>query len=224
MKYRRNINATLLSGIFDTKNHKTPQNYFYTVLDILDEHFTPEYLGFHLQTSTEIVDDHTPYAARRVLPGVIASADGTYFTIESSQNHELQYGTYSFKKKNLVKSMDICALDGHGLRVYGPYRSDGTNCDGNIMNHIVTNFGEFKTWLGPNKVMVDRGFTKYGHNEVVTLLGPAGMDPKKDKQLSTKDSNSARIITKFRNTQECHNGRSVIFSFFVFIGLIFFFC
>lgn len=206
LRFRRNVRAVTLSGIFEIPE-STVQSYFHKVLGILDDHFTPEFLGFSLLSQKELLEHHTPHAAKDVLKGVTASADGTYFRIQKSQDHELQYASYSYKGYNLVKTMDFTALDGYVIEIFGPFKSDGSNDDGSMMNAVVVRAKQFVTWMQGFKTIVDRGFKKYIYNDIMELIAPGGIDPKKEKQLPTKVANEARNVTKFRNTHECHNGR-----------------
>ena len=151
MRFRRNIKASTLSGIFEM-NEKTIQNYYHMTLDILHEHFTPKHLGFHLFSQQDLLNLHTPTAARDVLPKVTLSGDGTYFRVNKSLDHELQFATYNHKGYNLVKTMDFTALDGHVVDVFGPFKSDGSNDDGQMMNAVVQSEPDFVKWMDGNKV------------------------------------------------------------------------
>ncbi|KAL4231065.1 hypothetical protein ACF0H5_008648 [Mactra antiquata] len=107
--------------------------------------------------------------------------------------------------------MVVVTTSGYFLSVLGPYLSDAKNNDSKILNHIIdNNIEHIKKWIKPSDIfVVDRGF-----RDSFTLLEDLGIKVKMpsfmkkgDKQLSTKDANSSRLVTKVRWVVEAANAR-----------------
>lgn len=138
---------------------------------------------------------------------VILILDGTYIFIEKSQQHEFQKQTYnSHKKRNYIKIMNIVTTDGTIVGTFGPF--EARQNDACIMEQILdSNPIIFEQIKAGDDFLVDRGF-----QTVVTALRKKGINVQipasepNNKQLSTKDANDARKITKLRFEVEHMNG------------------
>lgn len=96
--------------------------------------------------------------------------------------------------------MVICTTSGYFLSILGPYFADSKNNDAAILNHaIAKNVDTIRQWVKEEDVMVvDRGFRD--SLQVLEDLGIKAQMPsflkKGDKQLSTEDANSSRLVSK----------------------------
>jgi hypothetical protein len=100
----------------------------------------------------------------------------------------------------------------------GPYLSDFKNNDAHILKHIfATDTEEIKKWTREGDVfVVDRGFKDSVDflNELgITTEMPAFLD-KGQKQLTTEQSNTSRLVTKIRWVVESANGRLISWKYF----------
>ncbi|CAC5422012.1 unnamed protein product [Mytilus coruscus] len=114
--------------------------------------------------------------------------------------------------------MIIVGTDGYILSILGPYFADGHNNDASITKHAITNNLENITaWLQDDDIcIVDRGF-----RDAVQYLEDQGYMVKMlvclvkgKKQLTTKEVNLTRLVTKCRWVVESTNARLKQFHFF----------
>lgn len=164
--------------------------------------FVPKHLGFNHISRQSVISDRTRPLAQFLFgdqgdPRAILVIDGTYIYIQKSDNFHFQRRTYSMHKgRPLVKPMVICTTSGY----LGPYYADSKNNDAAILNHaIAKNVDTIRQWVKEEDVMVvDRGFRD--SLQVLEDLGIKAQMPsflkKGDKQLSTEDANSSRLVSK----------------------------
>lgn len=100
--------------------------------------------------------------------------------------------------------MVIVSTSGYFVSVLGPYLADSKNNDSSILNHIIrTNAEDIQKWIQEDDIfIVDRGF-----RDAIPLLQDLGIQAempkfmiKGQKQLSTEDANSSRLVTKVSNS------------------------
>lgn len=174
---------------------------------VIHDNFVPHHL-FN-QNRENILENTTPMS--RKLYNVNDSTailvwDGTYvYTIKSS-NFEFQRNTYSMqKKRNLVKFMMCVTTNGLIVGAYGPYNAK-TN-DSAILNQIMLEPGNIFQVLHDGDVMiVDRGFrdcvNELQNHYIVKI--PA-LAKNSNDQLTTKQANESRAVTKTRFVVENRN-------------------
>lgn len=178
--------------------------------------FVPKHLGFNHISRQAVISDHTRPLAQFLFgdqgdPRAILVIDGTYIYIQKSDNFHFQRRTYSIHKgRPLVKPMVICTTSGYFLSILGPYFADSKNNDAAILNHaIAKNVDTIRQWVKEEDVMVvDRGFRD--SLQVLEDLGIKAQMPsflkKGDKQLSTEDANSSRLVSKVSSSSSIHRG------------------
>lgn len=180
------------------------------------ENFVPYHLGFQHVTREELIQDHTrPLAASLFGTSgkeAILVLDGTYIYIDKSSNFHFQRRSYNVHKgRPLLKPMVIVSTSGYFVSVLGPYLADSKNNDSSILNHIIrTNAEDIQKWIQEDDIfIVDRGF-----RDAISLLQDLGIQAempkfmiKGQKQLSTEDANSSRLVTKVRWVVESANAR-----------------
>ena len=112
----------------------------------------------------------------------------------------------------------VVTTTGYIVTVLGPYLDDGKNSDSKILNHMMnSNIEEIKNLIRKGDIfVVDRGF-----RDSLNVLKELGIDakmpsflPKGEKQLSTKDANNSRLVTKIRWIVESANARLKQWIFF----------
>ncbi|CAC5381038.1 unnamed protein product [Mytilus coruscus] len=115
------------------------------------------------------------------------------------------------KNPPLVKPMIIVGSDGYILSVLGPYYANAHNNDASITKHLFkTNAEDIKQWIKDDDVLVvDRGFRDaQAFLESLNLKVEMPCFIKKgQKQHTTEEANSSRLITKVRWVVESANGR-----------------
>ena len=96
--------------------------------------------------------------------------------------------------------MVVVTTTGYFLTAVGPYLADGKNNDAAILTHMFkTNVQDIQNWMHEEDIFViDRGF-----RDAVSLLEEIGIRAeipsfmkRGEKQLSTKDANLSRLVTK----------------------------
>lgn len=150
--------------------------------------------------SHKLFDDGNQCTAHIIL-------DGTYIFIEKSKSHQSQKGTYnSHKKRNYVKVMVGTAPDGFIIFVAGPFMA-GAN-DASITSTLLSeNIPALKNFQPEDVAIVDRGF-----RDCVVDLVNKGFIVKTPAcsalgtQLTTKEANKTRLVTRVRFDIERMNG------------------
>ncbi|XP_062608957.1 uncharacterized protein LOC134270728 [Saccostrea cucullata] len=222
MKLRVGLANKILATIFGLKTTHV-QRIIHAVRRTLMETFVPHTVGFQHINHDDMATSHTTPIAQKLFttqPGqAVVVLDGTYVFIQKSQDYRFQRMSFSMHNhRPLVKPMVIVGTDGYILSVLGPYFSDGHNNDAAITQHAITNNVEnMASWFRKDDVfLVDRGF-----KDAVKFLEDSGYMvkmsiclPKGSKQLSTKDANLTRLVTKCRWVVERTNARIKHFRFF----------
>ena len=202
MKMKTGLSNGILSSIFNMSKASI-RRAVTTVRRALMEEFVPQNIGFPHITREDVISRHTRPLAESLFGGTGTQAllvlDGTYIFIQKSMNFTFQRKTYSMHKgRPLVKPMVIVSTSGYYISVLGPYLA--RNNDASILNHIMkTNKEDVLNWIQENDVfIVDRGFRNsmaYLEEIVMKAVTPSIMT-KGEKQLSTHDANTSRLVTK----------------------------
>ncbi|CAF1663287.1 unnamed protein product, partial [Didymodactylos carnosus] len=112
------------------------------------------------------------------------------------------------KKRHLVKTLSVLFPDGYAVDCLGPFPANAN--DAKITESILQLNNTFQYWCEDGDVaIVDRAF-----RDVIESLEENGFDvrmpsflPPKQKQLTTKEANSTRLITKNRWVVEAYHAR-----------------
>ncbi|XP_041357860.1 uncharacterized protein LOC121374814 [Gigantopelta aegis] len=206
----------ILAVLFSLKRHQV-QRIIHSTLSAMMTNFVPENIGFKHVTHDNSCRLHTTPIARTLFSSssdqAVIVLDGTYVYIQKSGHYNFQRCSFSMHKhRPLVKPMVIIGTDGYILSILGPYYADGKNNDASITKHAFThNLENINEWIQENNVcIVDRGF----RDAVVFLNLEQGLDvkmpsylPKGQKQHTTAEANSSRLITKARWVVESVNVR-----------------
>lgn len=169
----------------------------------------PKYINYEM--GREELQAHKSACSRILFDGenpnsVHLILDGTYIYVEKSKNHRFQKQSYnSHKKRNYVKIMMGVLTDGTILFTLGPFKA--TEDDAKITRAIFDSSSpSIKTLLPQDVLIVDRGFERC----MATLmnLGFIVQMPScsHTAQLSTKEANESRFVTKVRYDVERVNG------------------
>jgi hypothetical protein len=138
-----------------------------------------------------------------------------YLKIPKSSNFRSRRQSYCLHKGyHLLKP----ALIGYILDVHGPYFSDSRNNDAAMLQDHLEN--QLRQWLQEDYIIiVDRGY-----RDAINLLGNLGLECKVpplllvvrgQRQYSTEEANTARLVTKTRWIVEARNGHiKLLFKFF----------
>ncbi|XP_048741615.2 uncharacterized protein LOC125655389 [Ostrea edulis] len=179
--------------------------------------FVPRNLGFSHITREEIIQTHTRPLAQQILSNVTSAPailvlDGTHIYIQKSGNYTFSRRSFSMhKRRPLLKPMMIVSTTEYIVSVLGPYLADPKNNDSSILNHSIhSNTDEIKTWVREDDIfVVDRGFRDSESllNDLGIRMEMPAFIPRGQKQLSTEEANSSRLVTKVRWVVESVNGR-----------------
>ncbi|XP_076072514.1 uncharacterized protein LOC143044399 [Mytilus galloprovincialis] len=210
------LSNTILGTLFSLKSYNI-RRAVHSARESLIKNFVPSFLGFNHMSHSVFAQSHTTPTAKTLFTGnnedtAVLILDGTYIYIQKSSYHKFQKKTYSMhKNRPLVKPMIIVGSDGYILSVLGPYYANGHNNDASITKHLFkTNAEDIKKWIKDDDVLVvDRGF-----RDAQTFLESLNLKvempcfiKKGQKQHTTEEANSSRLITKVRWVVESANGR-----------------
>lgn len=173
--------------------------------------FVPRYVNCEYQRQE--LQSHTTTLVRDLFcdgnaDKVAIIFDGTYIYINKSGNFAFQKFTYNDqKKRNFVKPMMAVAPDGTILFVYGLYPA--VQNDASIINEMMNKHETVFNQLAENDVIIlDRGFRDC--QDVLKQKGFIIKMPEFVKagssQLTTKEANYSRLVTKCRFIVETRNG------------------
>ena len=203
LKMKSGMSNTLLSTICGI-SRSSVRRAIATVRQALMRSFVSLYLGLESVTREAVIRQHTRPLAKELLncqDSAILVMDGTYIYIQKSNNFNFQRQSYSMHKyRPLVKPMVIVTTTGHFVSIMGPYLAK--NNDSSILNHMIKqNVDAIKEYLNENDlIVVDRGF-----RDSLSLLENMGIKTampsfmkKGEKQMSTEDANTSRLVTKVR--------------------------
>ncbi|XP_062603051.1 uncharacterized protein LOC134264781 [Saccostrea cucullata] len=221
-KMKTGMSNKLLSTIFNISKDSI-RRAISSVRKNLRQTFVPSNIGFHHVTREQVIQDHTRPLAQTLfgehcLPAILV-IDGTYLYIQKSNQFSFQRRSYSLHKhRPLIEAMVFVTTTGYFVRVMGPYLADNSNNDAKIMQHIfATDSEEIRQWMQDGDVfIVDRGF-----RDSITTLDDIGIRTempsfleKGQKQLSTENSNTSRLVTKIRWVVESANSRIKSWKYF----------
>ena len=192
-----------------------------TARQILFE-WSQRHVGLSVLSRQSIITQHTSQLARVLLvprnsaPEVVQNTlilvlDGTYIYCGKSSQYDFARATFcTFKKRQLVKPMVVVSTSGHIVSIQGPYRSNGTNSDSDILNHMLSEGHEFRNFVCAGDILVvDRGFQHV--RQVAEDLGLLVAMPTVKAHPSTVDLNQTRLVTKTRWVVEAVNARMKTF-------------
>jgi len=112
------------------------------------------------------------------------------------------------KKRHLVKPFVVCSSDGLVIDIYGLYPT--TENDATIINKVLKTDRNLRNLLQPNDhILVDRGFRDSVNTLKTTYHLNTHMPsciPPTQKQLTRKQANESRMVTKCRWPVETING------------------
>lgn len=215
-KLRTGLSNRILKVLFGVNCRFSIQRAVNSARSALMTDFVPNNIGFDHITRDDVIQQHTrPLAKHLFSPdshNVILVLDGTYIYIQKSSNYAFQRRSFSMhKNRPLVKPMMIVSSTGYIVSVLGPYYADGKNNDARITKHMFVNNSEsINNWIKPDDILiVDRGF-----RDSIEFLNNLGIQsempfflPKKQKQHSTTEANTSRLVTSIRWVVESANGR-----------------
>lgn len=175
-------------------------------VDIVKKEF-----GF-ANTSREILLSHMTQHTTKLHCGndptrIITIWDGTYIFAEKSGNYEFQKKSWGVhKNRNLVKPMVVVSPDGYIVDIFCTYAA--TANDAKIIETVFATELDVMRVLKPKDVILaDRGFRsspadlkKYGLIWKLPAMSENG------RQLTTKEANNSRLVTRCRWPVEVING------------------
>lgn len=210
-------------GYFFRKNkpisQQTVSEYLNSARVALNKSFVPESMGSKQLTRETLLTHLTPTV--KELFGLkedqaVFIADGTYLYCEKSFDNFFQYQTYSSQLKcHLIKVFIICCPDGYIIDCYPSFPA--TSNDASIIVKILQSQPEMVQLIRPGDlILLDRGFrdavstlTKTYNLAVrmpLSINDDDDSDSTRADQLSQKDANRTRFVTKCRYIIESING------------------
>ena len=204
-----NSNATIAS-ILGIMKEQQVSDYFLSILNAFEKDVLPNYFGISCLDRKDLIENQTSIITKKLLDienELVLIFDGTYIRHQKSTNYSYQRKSYSGQKKQpLCKPFTICTTTGYIVDIAGPFY--GTENDASIMKKLLSDPNGISSILQANDYcVVDRGF-----RDVIEdlsklkykILIPAFKG--KSAQLSTKQSNESRFVTKIRWPVECIHG------------------
>ncbi|KAH9512011.1 hypothetical protein DERF_010427 [Dermatophagoides farinae] len=191
-------------------SERQAQSYIDSVLKSFEDDILPNQFGLQSITRDFIINERTSPVAKKLFDcqnRLMIICDGTYIRHQKSSNNVYQRKSYSgHKKTTLCKPFTICTTDGFVIDIPGPFNANEN--DASILKNIIGQKNGLSELLQPGDYFVlDRGF-----RDVVPILKKRGFNvlipalKGKNKQLTTKESNESRLVTKIRWVVEAVHG------------------
>lgn len=180
---------------------------------ILLQSFVPRHLGYN-NLNRECLLEHTTDLARLLYCNndptkSVTIWDGTYIYTCNTSNHAHQRKIYSGqKRRHLFKIMKVVAADGSILDVFGPF--EATKNDAEILKIVFEKTSVENIFRPGDIFLVDRGFrdaVKFLEKKKFNVKIPQFIEKGNNAQLTTKQDNTSRLVTKMRYAIEVANGR-----------------
>lgn len=210
IKLRSGSSDAFIAAILDVSENIVNQS-INSILECFRTHVLPNHFGIQnysrefLLTQKAVVAD--------LLFGdyeddcLFIICDGTYLRHEKSSNNAYQRKAYSGQKKTpLCKPFTICTSNGFVIDLEGPFEANLN--DAEILRLLLGDPNGLITILKKGDVFIlDRGF-----RDVVPFLEEKGFKvlmpalKGKRKQLTCKESNESRLVTKLRWVVEAVHG------------------
>ena len=209
MKMRTNLSHNTLATLLAVKNSQLIGHYCDEVESAFVKDIIPNYIGCkHISRDNLLLKQSVIAKSLFDESELILIADGTYAYHQKSKNNLYQRKSYSVQKNtNLCKPFTVCTTTGYIIDFFGPYLA--TVNDASIMKNILSEDNDFVSLLKPKDCfIVDRGFRD--SISLMESMGFIGKMPcfknKNEKQLTTKQSNESRVVTKVRWVVEAVHG------------------
>ena len=211
LKLRSGNSNNLIAGILGIDSEQRVSDYCESVLKSFKIDILPVHFGLQAVNRENLVRNHTTAIAKKLHSldddQLVMIYDGTYLRHQKSSNNDYQRKSYSGQKKtSLCKPFTVCMTDGYVVDILGPYNANYN--DAKILEEELVKNAYLKELLQPDDVFVlDRGF-----RDVVPLLEEKQYQvlmpslKGKKNQLSTKESNHSRRVTKVRWPIEAVHG------------------
>lgn len=193
-------------------NRRTIGNMVNMGRNVLLQRFVPNHIGYENATR-ELLAQHTTDLAFMLYcdndrTKSVTIWDGTYIYTCGSSNYAHQRKLYSGqKRRHLFKIMKITAVDGFIIDVFGPFKA--TMNDSDISRKVFEQTTIEKIFNPGDVVLVDRGFrdsVKFLKQKRLDVRIPAFIQKGTNGQLTTKQCNASRLVTKMRYAIEAANG------------------
>lgn len=220
MRLRKNMSQEDLGKYFQISSI-TAARLIKIARNSLTSDLVEKFFGFKNITRT-VLQQHTTQQSRILFcdakeESVITIWDGKYIFCVKSGNLRFQRDTYSVqKKRNLVKPMVCVSPDGFIVDIFCPFTASEN--DASILQKILRENQEVKNVLQPSDIfVVDRGFRD--SSKTLERLGFVVKIPscvtEAGGQLTNKQANDSRLVTKLRWVVEARNGHlKTIWPFF----------
>ena len=209
-RLRTAMSYTLMATFFGFENGDKVRHQCDKIEKIFLSHIVPYFIGVNNLHRDSLLERGSLIAKELFSnSNLILICDGTYIYHEKSANNLYQRKSYSMHKhRHLCKPFTVCTTDGYIVDFFGPYNADCN--DAKILRDIMEDETSiFANLLRENDVFVlDRGFrdvVEYLKSKKFVPLLPS-FKPKNDKQLSCKEANFSRTVTKVRWVVEAVHG------------------
>ncbi|KYN04658.1 hypothetical protein ALC62_04469 [Cyphomyrmex costatus] len=181
MKLRTGNSNKMIASILQLENEQSVSDYSASIIKSFENDILPFYFGLHVLNRDDLIQNHTTEITKKlfdVRDNLFLICDGTYARHQKSTNNEYQRKSFSGQKK-----VPLCKP----FTIYP-----------NGLSKFLTEGDTF---------VLDRGFRDIKdalEKKKFTVLMPALKG--KRKQLSTKESNQSRFVTKIRWAVESVHG------------------
>lgn len=209
-KLRSGSSDALISSTIGLKNKQLVSHYCQEVENSFKRDILPTRFGIKTLSRETLIQDHTTEVAKKLYDcndRLFLICDGTYIRHQKSSNNEYQRKSYSGQKKvPLCKPFTVCTTDGFIVDMLGPYYANQN--DAKIMKLVMEDPHGLRTLMRKKDIFIlDRGFRDveaFLKKEKYEVLMPALKG--KRNQLTAKESNESRFVTKLRWAVEAVHG------------------
>lgn len=201
----------LISTLFGIESFQRVARMVNETRKCLTNDIASKFIGLNNAKREEMIRSHTTIISKTILKSpnsLITIWDGTYAYCQKSSNYLVQKKLWSDQKKRpLCKPFIGITTDGYYLDVFDVY--DATSNDASIMKDLLAK-ESFSNYFNKGDIfVVDRGF-----RDAISKIEEHGFKaempafiPPKEKQLTCKEANRSRKVTKIRYAVEVAIGK-----------------
>lgn len=209
-KLRTGSSNAVTASVLGLDHEQIVSEYCNSVIQSFEKDVLPTRFGIHAITRETIAENSSNMVKNLFQLSddkLMLICDGTYIRHQKSSNNDYQRKSFSGQKKvPLCKPFTICTTNGYIVDMMGPFEANIN--DAQILGTILKDENGLITLLHGNDIFVlDRGF-----RDVLEELNELGFEvlmpalKGKRNQLTTKESNESRFVTKIRWVVESVHG------------------
>ena len=209
-KLRTGNSNKILASILQLEYEQLISENTRSIIKSFQEEILPFRFGLTSSIKGDLTDNHTTEDSKKLFgtyENLFLICDGTYARHQRSTNNGFQRKSFSGQKKvSLCKPFTICTTDGYVVDMLGPYPAN-VNDEDILRNLLQDPNGLCKLLQENDYAVLDRGFRDVRSELELQKINVSMPSLKGNcKQLTTRESNESRYVTKIRWAVEAVHG------------------